>query len=55
MNRIVMLQKLEDGTIYCRRVESEYNTNISECGESPYWEEGGTIVLDELEEILDHE
>lgn len=55
MKAIIMLQKLEDGTIYCRRVAPEYNVNISDCGESPYWEDGGTVVLEEIEELLDKE
>ena len=50
-----MLQKLDDGTIYCRRVLPEFNANISDCGYSPYWEEGGTIVMEELEEILNQD
>lgn len=52
MKAIIMLQRLEDGTIYCRRVRPKYNVNISNCGEAPYWEDGGTVTLEEIDELL---
>jgi hypothetical protein len=57
MQNMVVLYKLDDGTIYCKQLTEkglEYmnEDTIEDLG---YWEEGGTITLDELEEILDKE
>ena len=57
MKNVVILQKLEDGDIYCQQINKkgiEYMTDHKE-EEEVYWEEGGTILLDELDEILDRE
>lgn len=57
MKNIVILQKDEDGNIYCQEVSEkgiEYmEKNPEESLE--YWKEGGTILLEELNEILDKE
>lgn len=54
MKNIIALQKDEDGNIYCRQVTEagkEYMRLQKE--NSGYWENGGTITLDEIEKILD--
>jgi len=55
MKNMVILQK-EDGAIYCQQI-TEKGKKFLENNEKDdgYWEEGGTITLDELEEILDKE
>jgi hypothetical protein len=57
MKSVVVLYKDEDGAIYCHKLSEKgvlfYKNEDSEDG--GYWEEGGTIVLSELEEILDSE
>jgi len=56
MKNMVILQKNEDGNIYCQQITEkgiEYvNSDVEDEG---YWEEGGTILPDELEEILNRE
>jgi len=57
MKNVVVLYKDEDGEIYCHKLSKKgvafyMNENSEDDG---YWEEGGTIVLDELEKILDSE
>ena len=58
MKNVVVLQKV-DGDIYCQQVTKaglEYMEQMAQDGlDNGYWEEGGTITLDELEEILDKE
>jgi hypothetical protein len=57
MNNMVVLQKDEDGHIHCKQISEagiEYHLT-SEDGTNGMWEDGGTILLDELEEILDRE
>jgi len=53
---MVVLQKDENGKIYCTQISEKgvlyYNDGNNDEG---YWEEGGTILLEELEEILDRE
>ena len=53
MNNIVVLQKTEDGQIYCQELSEKgmefYNGNEAV---DDYWDEGGTILLDELDKIL---
>ncbi len=54
MKNIITLQKDGDGNIYCSQVTEagkEYAKLQKES--SGYWENGGTITLDEIEEILD--
>lgn len=54
MKNIITLQKDKDGKIYCSQVTEagkEYAKLQKE--NSEYWENGGTITLDEIEEILD--
>jgi len=56
MKNVVMLYKDEDGNIYCQQITKkgvEYAQNQVE--DNGYWEDGGTILLEELEEILDRE
>lgn len=63
MKNIVMLQKDEDGNIYCREIsacglryiDAYLNYNIEDKDDNGYWKEGGTILLKELEEILNKE
>jgi len=56
MKNIVVLQKQNDGTIICQQITKKGIDYINDDKEEGgYWEEGGTIVLDELEEILDRE
>jgi len=57
MKSLVILYKDEEGLIYCHKLSKKgvafyLDENSVDDG---YWEEGGTIVLDELEEILDSE
>jgi hypothetical protein len=57
MKSVVVLYKDEDGEIYCHKL-SKKGVAFYLAGDSEdvgYWEEGGTIVLSELEEILDSE
>ena len=56
MKNIVMLQKQDDGTILCQQITKKGIEYIDADHEDHgYWEEGGTILLDELEKILDRE
>jgi hypothetical protein len=57
MKSVVVLYKDEEGLIYCHKLSKKgvafyMNKDSEDVG---YWEEGGTIVLSELEEILDSE
>jgi hypothetical protein len=47
---------LEDGSIHCSQI-TEKGKEWVETGtvDDGYWEEGGTITLDEIEEILNKE
>lgn len=57
MKNIVLLQKDEDGHIECQQITPagiKYMEDNAEI-EDEYWDEGGTILLEELEEILDKE
>jgi hypothetical protein len=59
MNNMVVLYKTEDGDLYCQQLSEEgirYMKEDSETDEdNGYWDDGGTIVLEELEEILDRQ
>lgn len=57
MKNVVALQKTEDGHIYCKEITDVGLRYLEDTEGKPdiYWEEGGTILLDELEEILDKE
>jgi hypothetical protein len=60
MKNIVTLQKDEEGNIYCQEISEEglkliKRINDGEIKDTGYWDKGGTILLDELEEILDKE
>ena len=58
MKNIVILFKTEDGDIYCKEITKkgiEYANNMDKQEDLGYWEDGGTILLEELEEILDKE
>ena len=57
MKNLVCLQKNDDGKIVCWAI-SEKGAEFSKAGESEstdFWNDGGTILLEELEEILDRE
>ncbi len=56
MNNMVVLQKDEDGNIYCKQISEkgkEFHLTLTEESDKGYWKSGGTILLEELEEILD--
>lgn len=56
MKNIVILQKQDDGTILCQQITKRgLKYAVSSTKDEGYWEEGGTILLDELEKILDRE
>jgi hypothetical protein len=60
MKNVVILYKNEDGNLYCRQITEAGKAYVEQVeaegtGEAYYWEEGGTILLEELEEILDKE
>ena len=56
MKNIVTLQKQDDGTILCQQITPKGKEwHLSDGEDEGMWEDGGTIVLDELEEILDRE
>jgi hypothetical protein len=56
MKNMVVLQKNEDGNIHCRQLSEEGIVHAKSTDSTEdMWEEGGTILLDELEEILDRE
>lgn len=61
MNNVVVLYKTEEGYLYCRQITEEgkkflemMEAGVTTDGPS-YWEDGGTILLEELMEILDRE
>ena len=57
MKSVVVLYKDEDGLIYCHKLSKKgvaFYMNEDSVDDG-YWQEGGTIVLSELEEILDSE
>lgn len=57
MKNMVVLQKNEDGNIYCYGITDKgvdfFNSPLED--DKGYWDDGGTILLEELEEILDRE
>lgn len=53
MKNIVILQKDEDGSIWCSQISDKGVKYIDQDIDEGYWDELGTIVFDELEEILD--
>ena len=57
MKNIVVLYKDEDGDIYCHQITNKgkdyYESGVQD--HHDMWETGGTILLNELEEILDRE
>ena len=56
MKNVVCLQKQEDGSIHCSQITMKGKEQVEHgTVDDGYWEEGGTITLDELEEILDKE
>ncbi len=55
MKNMIVLQKLDDGSIYCQQITEKGKEFIKVYEDQGMWEEGGTIVLDELYEILDRE
>lgn len=58
MKNMVVLFKTEDGKLYCKQATKaglQYSEDSYEGDSSEWWEEGGTILLEELMEILDSE
>jgi hypothetical protein len=56
MKNIVLLSKDEDGSIYCQQLSKTGKEYVQDTMEDHgFWDEGGTILLEELEEILDKE
>jgi len=56
MNNIVMLYKNEDGNLYCQQITQKGKEYVeADLEDHGMWEEGGTITMDDLEEILDRE
>lgn len=59
MKNIIVLQKNEDGDIYCQEITKKgvdfVNGDYDGLWIEDCWDEGGTILLSELEEILDKE
>lgn len=56
MKNVVILQKDDNGKIYCQQITKKGIEYMKETDvDNGYWEDGGTILLDELEEILDKE
>lgn len=55
MKNIVVLQKDDDGNIHCKQISEKGREYIKVYEDQGMWEEGGTILLDELDEILDRE
>jgi len=57
MKNVVVVYKDEEGLIYCHKLSEKgvafyMGEDITDEG---YWNEGGTILMEELEEILDGE
>jgi uncharacterized protein YaaQ len=57
MKNVIALQKDEDGNIICRQLTQKGKEYAEEIGitDEGYWEDGGTILLEEIDEILDRE
>jgi hypothetical protein len=59
MRNLVVLQKDKKGNIYCQQLSEkgkQFRLDNPDGNESDdLWDVGGTIVLSELEEILDRE
>jgi len=58
MKNVVTLQINEDGDIYCQQITKkgkEFLKTKNEDNDNGYWEPGGVIILEELEEILKKE
>jgi len=56
MKNIVVLQKNEHGDIECQQItEKGQQFMLDGLEDEGHWDEGGTILLDELEEILDRD
>lgn len=62
MKNMILLQKKNGENIYCRQISKkgiEFIKNSEKSSDemdyNAFWEKGGTILLDELEEILDRE
>lgn len=53
MKNIIVLQKQEDGTLYCSQITKTGIESMKEEGENPgFWDDGGSITFEEIEEIL---
>jgi len=57
MKNIIILKKDENGNIFCRQItlKGKELTEKRAFVKDNYWETGGTILLDEINEILDKE
>lgn len=55
MKNMVVLQKDDNGDIYCWAISKNGIEELKKEENNDVWDGGGTILLDELEEILDKE
>lgn len=56
MKNIVMLYKDEDDHIYCQQITQKGKEYVeADNDDHEMWEDGGTITIDDLEEILDRD
>jgi len=56
MKNMVILYKTEDGGIYCQQITKKGKEYVeADMPGHGCWDDGGTIVLSELEEILNRE
>lgn len=56
MKNIILLYKDEDGNLYCQQITEKGKEYVeADLEDHGMWEEGGTITIDELDEILDRD
>ena len=55
MKNVIVLQKLDDGSIYCQQITEKGKEYMKVYEDQGMWAEGGTILLEEINEILDRE
>lgn len=58
MKNMVVLYKNDDGDLHCRQLTEEGRRHVRAErveGGTVYWEDGGTVLPEELEEILNRE
>lgn len=54
MNNVIVLYKDEDGDVCCHEITKK-GASAAALEDEGYWKEGETILLDEIEEILNRE